>query len=117
MSKYIALCTLLSFSAFAAEPSSNLVKEGVIVDAETGATLEVKGGLYLNDEAASIVRNTLIDQDNHIKVLEGNIKKVNAEIEKCEGRPAGVPIWVPIVVGAVLSVATAGVTAYAVTRK
>lgn len=116
MSKITAVLCLASMCAFA-EPESYLVKDGLITDAETNQVVEVKGGLYLSDEAYTVVKNSFNATIKQNKELTEKLKSANTKIANAEPIAYGVPVWVPVVIGAVLTAATLGVTAYAVTQK
>lgn len=102
------LVILASLSAFAAEPSSIEVREGLLVDKD-GTEFTVNGGLYLNqtgwDQVVFVVQSL---EEQNGKLIAG-LKTANVRIASGSASIAGLPTWASVVISAALSILTATV--------
>lgn len=105
MRKIIAIMLLVSVPSLA-EPTSYIVKAGTLLT-DGDEIVEVDAGMFLNDEGAKAIRNTmgaLIDQN---ELLIQKLTSANQKIADCKPYIPGLPTWAYVAITAGLTVLTA----------
>lgn len=106
MNRFIAIALAFALSTTAAaDPVSIKVESGTLLDKD-GSIVEVDKGLYLNDEAAQQVFDTLVALDKNRTELTSAIKECNKRLTESSAYVPGLPTWATVVISAALSALT-----------
>ena len=112
MKRFIALFVLtIAVNAFA-DPVSIRVKSGLLQRPDD-SIVEVDSGLYLNDDGAAAVRAYVLGLETKNDELTGALRRANQKISESSAYIPGIPVWVTVTLGVLLSAASIAVGVFA----